>query len=211
MPISTSVPLCVPTQKGIPTSEISRAWRACKMLSHISDPPRLAIEDQVPKSILRTAGTDYMIELVSIASTHCWKPYWNRVSENERHSLQFREGTRLRNDPRNECRFDVLLDSHESIVSVFPNPAGQIATMQPPGSKRFSFPLRSSTLRTHQNLSFCLLTVTTRMNASRSRLLYIAMLRDSSSSSSASRPNARTSVNLLMWAFSITLKTVGKR
>ena len=116
MPISTSVPLCVPTQKEIPTSEIPRVWRACKMLSHSSDPPSLATEDQEPKSILRTAGTDYMFELVSIASAHCWKPYWNRVSENEGHSLQFREGTRLRNDPRNKCRFDVLLDSHESIV-----------------------------------------------------------------------------------------------
>ena len=86
------------------------------MLSHISDPLSLATEDQEPKSMLRTAGTDYMVELVSIASEAYRKPYWNRVSETEGHSLQFREGTRLRDDPRNECRFDILLDSHEAIV-----------------------------------------------------------------------------------------------
>jgi hypothetical protein len=39
------------------------------------------------------------------------------MSEDERHSLQFRESARFRNDPRNESRFDVLLGPHEAVVT----------------------------------------------------------------------------------------------
>jgi len=86
------------------------------MPSHISDPLKPAAADQEPKSILRIAGTDCTIELVSTASTAFGRTYRNSVSEDERHSLQFGESARLRNDPRNESCFDVLLDPHEAVM-----------------------------------------------------------------------------------------------
>jgi len=38
------------------------------------------------------------------------------VGEDERHGLQFRESARLRDDPWNKSRFNILLDSHEAIM-----------------------------------------------------------------------------------------------
>ncbi len=38
------------------------------------------------------------------------------MSEDERHGFQLRKGARLRNYPRNQSRFDILLDPHEAIT-----------------------------------------------------------------------------------------------
>jgi hypothetical protein len=98
------------------TSEIPRRWRARKMTFHISDPLSWDTTGQDPKRRFSTTGTDCASVLVSRAGSTFRRTYWNGMSEDKRHSLQLRESIRLRNDPWDQSRFDVLLDSHKAKV-----------------------------------------------------------------------------------------------